>query len=436
MKKTLQIKESVLRNLVTESVRVLLREGLEVWKDGGQADKLAKQIYVDFKDAAIYGVTKIEKTYTYRIDDYDVPVIVKLDTHGNTQGWWSRKERHIEMFIGGKITLQLNDIRETLFHEITHAYDFLRRKEGKGLEHEFSAKQAGVLLNGRNTKLTKQINDIIYLLYTPTEVNAWQNVVTKGQKGIDKYINRINKQLDDLATNNRLKHEEMVYAYLVPRLLKTKHTSSGREYNGWEYKNMFIADARRRVELLKRKLYKNLAHYQGYADDNLEGFQNDAKVQNQATATYREQRSLESEFCEAVTERIQDLAEGIVRRIYQTLEYDWTTGNETHPVFTQAVYDASSDSYPFSIKVKPYKNRMPKVGWNPKTRCLDICSLIIMDYVYKARNSQRGSGQQLQYWWAESVKAAMRAICNAAPKSWMLQDIIQDSYGLDIMRKN
>ena len=428
--KTIRLNETNLRALVTKSVKNILKEGLEVWKDGGQAENLAKQIFVDFKDAAAYGVTKIQKTYSYHLDDYDVPITVKLETNGNTQGWWIQKSKSIEMFIGGHIALQLNEIRKILFHELTHAYDFLRRKEGKGLDSQYYAQQPGVTLNKRDTKLTKQINDIIYLLYTPTEVNAWQNVVVNGQKGIDRYINRINKQLDDLENNNRLKHEEIVYAYFVPKLLKIKHSpQTGREFTGWEYKRMFLNDARKRVERLKRRLYKNLAHYQGYANDNLEGFEKDAHVEGQAVDAYLQNHSIESMFCEAVVERIEDIAYEIVKNINVRLQYDWQTGMDSHPVFSIDVYSPSTDDYAFTIKVKPYKNRWPKTGWNPKTKCLEICSLLVMNYVYKAQRSNP------QYWWDEEVKAAMRAICNAAPKNWNLKEIINDSYGMDIMRE-
>lgn len=334
--------------------KTILKEYMEVWRDEN-IDRLAKQIFVDFRYVALTGDTKAKKTYEYTLKDGNkCKVNVCVNPDSSTVGKYTHADRTLTVNVGPDITLA--DVRDTLFHELTHAFDYARRDQGV---NGVVKKSVTYGINGRQTKLTELVNTITYNLFDPSERNAWQAATVKGRERVDHLVKFIEKSIQSLA-NGSFKYEDQLFPNACSKFF-------GKDIKDWrKAKEMFIERSYKALEQHKRRLYKNLLAYQDTHNDDISDFTPDISLTRQS-------HDVQMTYAEFIAQSAEVVADQIIRHYTSTVK---------------GLFDAELDTKPFVLKYTPYGEKV---------------NIKVLNYLRRPRATGY-NGKELMIWPITAIK--------------------------------
>lgn len=386
---------------------VRLNEFMEVWRNP-EINKLAKQIFVDFKEAAAAGNEKAAKSYTFQPDNGEEPVKVnvKVKLGGSTRGNYSPSNRALTVLVDDDISLQ--SVQSTLFHELTHNIDHDRN----------NAKGGGLLISpgtysvgGRTTRGLEIVNELLYYLFRTTERNAWQSEVVKGREAVDKHFNYISGLIKELE-NKSFKYEDQVFPMACKEIFgKILRGSTGRELNYAECKRRFLDACRQQLDQLKRRTYKNLLAYNDVRDDNLEGITADPSVLQQVV-------NGAVAYARFIMESVDVVAEDIVKHYLANIQKGYFSPDTDGKAFSLAYTPYGTK---INIKVTSMMRRPSKLGFDGKALyvwCITASDAIENAVIEFHLKNEDGFWKYRQ----QAIDKVKESILKNCPPEWGVKD--------------
>lgn len=384
---------------------VRLNEFMEVWRDP-EINKLAKQIFVDFRFAAAAGNAKASKTYTFQPQNGGGPVkvVVKVKLGGSTRGSYNPTTRTLTVLVDDDISLQ--SVQDTLFHELTH-----------GLDHDRNDTKGGGLLvspgtysvGGRTTRVLDIVNELLYYLFRTTEKNARQAGVVKGRDYLDSHFKYLTDLINEIR-NKTFKYEEQVYPMACKDIFgKVLRDNKGRELNPNKCKERFIAACERQLDQEKRRTYKNLLAYNDVRDDNLDGIVADPSLEHQTLDNH-------VVYARFMLESVDIVADDIVKHYLANMSKGYFSPDKDGKAFnlTYTPYGAK-----VIIKVTSMMRRPSKLGFDGKALyvwCItasDALENATIEFMLKDKDG-------FERWRQEAIKKVKESLLKNCPPEWGL----------------
>lgn len=386
---------------------VQLNEFMEVWRDP-EINRLAKQIFVDFRFAAAAGNTKASKTYTFQPKNGEEPVkvVVKVKLGGSTGGLYSPPTRTLTVFVDDDISLQ--SVQTTLFHELTHNLDHDRNNAKGG---SLLVSPGAFSIGGRTTRVLEIVNQLLYYLFRTTERNAWQSEVVKGKETVDAHFKYIDGLINELKTKS-FKYEDQAFPLACKEVFgKELRGSDGRPLNYARCKEKFIAVCERQFNELKRRTYKNLLAYNDVRDDNLDGITPDTSLERQTLDNH-------VAYARFLMESVDIVAEDIVKHYLANKGKGYFSPDRDGKAFTLTY---TPYGVKVNIKVTSMMRRPSKLGFDGKALyvwCItasDALENAVIEFMLKNNDG-------FQRYWQEAVRKVKENILKNCPPEWELSN--------------
>lgn len=269
----IKLDETVLRNIVRNTIKEALKEKFEVLKDN-EAEDMCRRIYKNYLIKRQYNdkLPKSKKEDIITVHDWYSPkgnqkittaVSVNVNLSDTTEenvynGHLNPNTNDIYLMFNEYSMRKYETFRNVILHELTHVFDREHYDNEKGFYH-YS------LYNDLRNNINNPISSIIYRLWTPTERNAYTTYAYgKNLDSVKEYINMLETQINALDQNPLRYAKSPFWIHVAKMLLNKKYSSEDQ----WELaKDNFIKKSRMLLDRFKKKAYQRFGQHQdGYED--------------------------------------------------------------------------------------------------------------------------------------------------------------------------
>lgn len=273
----IKLDETVLRNIVRNTIKEALEEKFEVLKNN-EAEDVCRRLYKSYLIKKQYNeklakskrkeIITIKDSYLPK-DNNSVAASISINVELNDPIQEVKYNGHLDPN-RNMIFLTFNEFamrdyetfRNVVFHELTHLLDNQHYRNETGFYH-------WGLYNDLRGNTNNPIANIIYRLWTPTERNAYTTYAySKNLDFLNDYIKTLEKQIN-LLDQQPLNYAKPPFWLHVAKILLNK------KYNNTEQwvlaKDNFVKKSRMLLDRFKKKAYQRFGQhhddYQVYQPD-------------------------------------------------------------------------------------------------------------------------------------------------------------------------